>query len=40
MENRGNLPARIDGDDNSGRIALVGLLVVLAVLVAAIKLLT
>ena len=40
MKNRGIGSARLEGDDNSGRIALVGLLVVLGLIVGAIKLLT
>lgn len=40
MKNRGNGSAQVEAGDDSGRIALVGLLIVLAVVIGAIKLLT
>lgn len=40
MKNKGNGSAQVAANDDSGRIALVGLLVVLALIVGAIKLLT
>jgi len=34
MKNRGHGSARVEGDDNAGRIAVAGLLIVLGLLIA------